>query len=359
MKKFLRTICLLMIPILLVTGLCSCSSKNDIVGQWYDSDGDVAIEVHKNGTYDKGGLFGTGSWKYLDDGETIEFSDLYGYTKKTKIEKNDLGLSIFGGQYYKDAYPSDEEMSKYRDKNAIALDAFDGIKYEVSGISPYCKISIDNSGCSEKVQKYVTYSLDKEQYANGDTAVITATLSSNTGEELYKLATLENTYKVSGQSEYLMSVEGYNLTALKTELADYITASIASAKKSAAEDSWYGGANIFGRRFNHFSNATTTASDVYFSSVKLNKSSDNVGFTNKLTFTYKVSYTADDKTGVFYACISAVNIMKTASGEIKWGSKNVDDLDFISENADGSLENCVTTLIMCNTADYNISKVEV
>ncbi len=357
MKKVFRTICLLMIPILIATCFSGCSSKNDIVGQWYNSSGKVEIDVRKDGTYDDGG-YGTGHWKYLDDDETIEFMDFYGSTKTTKIEKDDLGLSIFDGRYYKDAYPSDEEMSEFRDKNATALDAFAGIKYEVSGISPYCKISINNQDCSEEVQKYVTYSLDKEKYANGETAIITATLRSSTGDTLYKLSSSEDTYKVSGQSEYITSVDGCDLTTLKAELADYITASIASAKKSAATSNWRTG-EIFGRRFDDFSNAATTASDVYFSSVKLNKSSDNVDFTNKLTFTYKVSYTAGDKTGVFYACISAVNIMKTSSGEIKWGSKNVDDLDFISENADGSLENCVTTLIMCNTADYNISKVEV
>lgn len=357
MKKILRTICLLMIPILLVTGLCSCSSKNDIVGQWYDSDGDLAIDVRKDGTYDDDG-YGTGYWKYLDDDETIEFMDFYGSTKTTKIEKDDLGLSIFNGKYYKDAYPSDEEMSEFRDKNATALDAFDGIKYEVSGISPYCKISINNQGCSEEVQNYVTYSLDKEDYANGDTAVITATLRSSTGDTIYKLSSSEDTYKVSGQTEYITSVDGCDFTTLKAELADYITATIASAKKSAADNRW-GSAKIFGKGFDGFSNATTTASDVYFSTVKLNKSTNNADFKNRLSFTYKVTCTLDNKTEVFYACISAVNIIKTASGEIKWGSKNVDDLDFISENADGSLENCVTTLIMCNTADYNISKVEV
>ena len=152
MKKLLRSICLLMIPILLVTGLCSCSGKNSIVGQWYDSDGDLAFEVKKDGTYDTGGLLGKGKWKYLDDDETIEFTDFYGYTKTTKVEKDDLGLSIFNGKYYKDAYPSEEQMSEFKDKNAVSLDAFDGIKYEVSGISPYCKISINNSGCSEEVQ---------------------------------------------------------------------------------------------------------------------------------------------------------------------------------------------------------------
>lgn len=96
MKKLLRSICLLMIPILLVTGLCSCSGKNSIVGQWYDSDGDLAFEVKKDGTYDTGGLLGKGKWKYLDDDETIEFTDFYGYTKTTKVEKDDLGLSILG-----------------------------------------------------------------------------------------------------------------------------------------------------------------------------------------------------------------------------------------------------------------------
>lgn len=356
MKKGLKIISVVLVLVIFATVFSSCSSKKDIIGQWYNSDGEVEIDVRKDGTYDDGG-YGTGTWKYLDDDETIEFTDFYGYTKTTTIEKDDLGLSIFNGSYYKDAYPSDEEISEFKDENAVSLDAFSGIKYEISGISPYCQISINNQGCSENVQKYVTYSLDKSYYANGETAVITATLSEYTGDEYYKLDSTEDTYKVSGQTEYLTSVDDCDFSTLKSELADYITATIASGKKHAAEG--YTWTTIFDQGIKDFSGATTKASDVYFSTVKLNKSSDNVEFTNKLTFTYTVNYTADDEKGVFYACISAENIMKTADGEIKWGTKNVDDLDFVSESAEGSLENCVTTLIMCNTANYNISKVKV
>lgn len=51
--------------------------------------------------------------------------------------------------------------------------------------------------------------------------------------------------------------------------------------------------------------------------------------------------------------------MKTADGTIKWGKENADDFDFVAESADGSIENCVTTLIMCNKDNYNITKVTV
>lgn len=55
---------------------------------------------------------------------------------------------------------------------AIQIDPFKGIAYEVGGISPYCTIAINTQKCSEEAQNHVTYTLDKEQYCNGDTAVI-------------------------------------------------------------------------------------------------------------------------------------------------------------------------------------------
>ncbi len=355
MKRIRKILAVVLIVTTVVLTLSSCGGKSGkIAGMWYNEDGKV-LNVQSDGTYNYEREYGTGTWKVLDDKKTIEFRDFYGETTNIEIVKDDLGEKIkyHGQDFYKDSYPSKEEISENREKNAQPLDAFAGISYEVTGVSPYCQLTVNTQGCSEDVQKYVTFELDKENYANGDTAVVTAKLSNNTGDASYKLEAATSNFEIKGQAEYISSVEGYDFTALKTELADYITASFANAKKP----DW--NTNLFGTWIASPKTVTKTDGDVYLSSLKPTKKGDNLDCLNRLSFTYKISWANDNKSGVFYACISAVNVMKTADGKIMWGKKNADDYDFVAESADGSIENCVTTLIMCNKDNYNISKVTV
>lgn len=353
MKMVKRILGMFLILSLITVSLSSCGKSNSITGMWYNEDGEV-LNVQEDGTYNYEREYGTGTWKILDDKTTIEFKDFYGETTNIEIIEEDIGVKIkYHGEYfYKDAYPSDEEISENKEKNAQTIDAFAGLSYEVTGISPYCQLTINNQGCSEEVRQYVSYQLDKERYANGDTAVITATLNANTGDSAYKLESTTSNYKITGQSEYLTSVDGYDLTKLKAELSDYITACFAKAQTPY----W---SELFGKSVYDVHSVSKTDGDVYFSSLKLDKNAENIEFVNRLSFTYKITYKTTDGTEVFYACISAVNIMKTADGSIKWGSENADDFDFIAQNAEGSIENCVTTLIMCNKDNFNISKVAV
>ena len=356
MKNVRKILAVVLIVTTVVLTLSSCGGKSGkIAGMWYNEDGKT-LNVQSDGTYNYEGEYGTGTWKVLDDKKTIEFRDFYGETTNVEIVKDDLGEKIkyHSQEFYKNSYPSAEAISENKEKNAQPLDAFAGISYEVTGVSPYCQLTVNTQGCSEDVQKYVTFELDKENYANGDTAVVTAKLSNNTGDASYKLEAATSNFEIKGQAEYISSVEGYDFTALKTELADYITAAFANAKKSD-----WSSTNLFGAYIGTPKTVTKTDCDVYLSSLKPNKKGDNLDCLNRLSFTYKISWASDDRSGVFYACISAVNVMKTADGKIMWGKENADDYDFVAESADGSIENCVTTLIMCNKDNYNISKVTV
>lgn len=352
MKKAVSIILILAV----IFSLSACGKSGKITGMWYNEDGKV-LSLQEDGSYSYEGEYGGGKWKLLDDKKTVEFIDFYGDSVTSELVKDDLGsrLKFHGYDFYKDSYPSAEAISENREKNAQPLDAFAGISYEVSGISPYCELTVNTQGCSEEVQKYVTFELDKEKYANGDTAVVKAVLASNTGDTMYKLEAPTSNYEIKGQAEYISSVEGCDFTSLKAELDDYITAAFANAKKPT----YWGDTKLFGSSIKVSKSITKTEGDVYLSSLKPNKKGENLDCLNRLSFTYKISWTSDSESGVFYACISAVNVMKTADGKIMWGKNNADDLDFVAESADGSLENCVTTLIMCNKDNYNISKVTV
>ena len=74
-----------------------------------------------------------------------------------EITENELGLHIKLGRYdfYKDAYPEEDKISELRDKYATAINPFENLQFEVSGISPYCQIVVNNQNCSDVVQDYV------------------------------------------------------------------------------------------------------------------------------------------------------------------------------------------------------------
>lgn len=372
MKKILKVFSVVLAIILLVTSLTSCGGdkvkKNDIIGQWYSESGEMEIDVRKDGTYDDGG-YGTGTWKYLDDDVTIEFTDFYGYTKTTTIVKDDYGYSIYNGRYYRDEYPSlegetneiptnDYNSEQTTGTQRVSIDAFSGIKYEVTGISPYCEISINNSGCSVDAQERVTYTLDKEYYANGETATITATITSykaKDGNKEYVLNSEQSTYVVSNQPEYVTSLSSSDIAFIETELADFI-----STRK--AEDT--SGQFLFGYNavFLSYINYVKSEDISYLSTLKKIKQEKfkELGIYNSYTCIYSLSYTTrNDDTHVIHIAITANNIIKDSNGTIKWGTKSSNDYDFTCASSDKGIEDCISVCVMKNSSDYNISKVEI
>ena len=86
-----RLISFTLMIFMVITMLSSCgSSKKDIVGQWYNSNG-KCLDIRSDGSWKLEGSYGTGNWKYLDDKITVEFTDFYGDTQESKINESALG----------------------------------------------------------------------------------------------------------------------------------------------------------------------------------------------------------------------------------------------------------------------------
>lgn len=358
--KIKRSIALIIGIILLLSTVSACApAGKSPVGKWYNEKG-KCLDVRSDGTWKLESSYGTGTWKYLEDKVTIEFTDYYGDTQESEINEDELGKYIdFGyyGDFYKDSYPSEDKIAEIKAKNAVYLDPFQGIKFEVSGISPYCQISINNQDCSDEAQKYVTYKLDKDNYANGETATITAELAANTGDESYKLSKSETNYKVENQAEYITNIESINITTIKDELEDWVAANVANAIKYGQSGFLYSNLLGFDVRSQMNSVSNVTPGDIYFSSLKKNKIPNNYEQFNMLSFTYSASYSGEFASGNVYCSISAVNIIKYPDGTIKWGVNDPNAFDFLAEGSDKSMENCISITIMNKRDDYNISKV--
>lgn len=388
MKK-LKKIVVAFFVVLMVVSFSSCGSspKNEIVGTWvYNDRGDIYITFNNDGTFywndeNVSGTFSVDKDKSLfmevslyDWKEVYEWDENYSdYINGTWYVGDDF--LIFDGtaltRHGKDRdkilekatkkaekeYESEDDSEEETEESQVKyLDAFSNLEVSFAGISPYCEVIINTSSCPQDVQQYVEYSTDKESYANGEKVIVTAQVNPYYTDQ-YAIKKVNESFEVSGMPEYITSVEGVDLTEVKKELNDAITSNVAAAIKHGQEG--YLVSSLLGNDVSCQLQSVNSvdAADIYFSSLKPNRRSTHEGYYNMLSFTYKVSYTGIYDSGTFYSCITAVNIVRYPDGTIKWGSENSDDLDFIEDSAQGSIENCVTTLIMCNKDNYNISKV--
>lgn len=236
----------------------------------------------------------------------------------------------------------------------IAIDPFTGIQCVVTGISPYCQLSVNEQNCDENAQQYVTYSLDKETYANGDTAIITATLNQRVTSK-YTLTETEYSFLVQGQAEYITSLDGLDLSFLQTELQDYID----SQCSAAIDDN-----ELFGRWVGRWiAEAKTSLEGTYLSSLKLIRK-DSMGRNtpyNRLSFIYKADITSTDENDEnlrLHFCLSAVNIIKYPDGRIGWGTSSPEAYDFVADAFFDSIEQCIASSITAHKSDYNISLIQ-
>ena len=96
-KQTLSTILTLTL-MLCVLSACGTNSENAIIGKWYNDNG-KCLDIRSDGSYKLEDSYGTGTWKFLDDNETIEFTDVYGDTNETIVGKDDKGDYIKFSSY--------------------------------------------------------------------------------------------------------------------------------------------------------------------------------------------------------------------------------------------------------------------
>lgn len=248
--------------------------------------------------------------------------------------------------------PGDSEDSI----KANQLDAFAGLDITITGISPFCDVSINTSGCSSEVQQNVSFKTDKGKYANGDKITVTAQVKSDK-TNFYSLVTPSKQFDVLNMPEYISSVDGLDLSTVKKERDDYVTAKCAEVKSS---DKAFGEYVHWGWQTERV--LTKELKDTYMLSLKSNKRekyNSNTNYQrNAICFLYHIVFiTNDGKKQNVYVNISAQNIVKYPDGTIKWGSKSADDFDFQASVSDKSIEDVVATSITSMSADYDIKKI--
>lgn len=237
----------------------------------------------------------------------------------------------------------------------VIIDAFTGLTFEVTGISPYCKILVNNSKCSDDAQRYVTYTLDKEMYENGDIAIITACLSDvEKTNKNYVLKEAEMEFKVENQAQYITSLENVDITFLKSELNDYI----ASRKSSAL------GTNKLFNVSPYFSDiksvGQTKEEATYLAAVKKMRQNSGLNFYNAINFVISIPATSEyhNKTFTAYVVIRAYNVIQYPDGTIKWGLENPDEFGFNYYSTEESIDYAISSFVFSLSENYNLTKVQ-
>lgn len=267
--------------------------------------------------------------------------------------------------------PLDEEIaSTQAPVSGKILDPFDGIAYAVTGISPFCKIEINTQNCSKEVQEYVTYSFDKETYENGDTAVVTATIDENISSDDYTLKISSETIAVERAPYYIESLDGIDLTLLKTELNDFIVATTAQGSSMISSSAFY--QKYTGDYLNFyppFSKAESVTSDqAFLMSVKRNKRAialEEGEIINTLAIPATCVTTMEglygskkvECKGAIYVIFYLDNIICYPDGGIGFGTTDPEMYDIHYKSTIESMNSLVSECIDSYRTDYNVTKI--
>lgn len=275
---------------------------------------------------------------------------LFSFAACKKNKTKDIEV-IKGGS----ASESGESGKSSKNSSGIVLDPFKGLDITVTGISPFCQVSINTSECDPEVQEKVKFSADKDRYANGEKATITASLSPANGG--YTLASETKQFDISNMPEYITSVEGLNLDSLKKERDDFVTAQCAKAVDNTYLMDAYGGFIIA-------EVTEKTLVDTYMVSLKANKrslfpdSAKNKVY-NKVCFIYRFSCKSEyGTTANIYTCVCAENVVKYPDGTLKWGTSSADALDFSTASSYNSTDEVIASNITSWSDSYDIKEIK-
>ena len=268
------------------------------------------------------------------------------------------------------------EYTVYGLKELIEIDPFDGLVLNYSGISPFCTVNFNNAGCNKEAQKYVSYSLEKERFANGESVIVHATIAENiTKETGYVISKGKESfeYLCGNMPYYLESLEGIDLTLLESELQDVLKSAISFKSKQELfgidADSF---CKKYDSNYQHFHDpafvdvSDLQSNEAFLLTIKESKKDEflkgDIKIYNSLRIVSTCCAETKDKydrkfTGNFYLCFNIENIIVYPDGTLKWGVDKEYQFTYRSATLD-SLHQARETAIWAFSDNYNIGQIE-
>lgn len=234
------------------------------------------------------------------------------------------------------------------------LDPFDKMKVTFMGASPFLKVNIDTSLCSEEEQQYVNFDFEDKYYKLGDTVNIKAVLNTdNTGENTYHLVEDSKDYAVEDAPEYLTSLDGVNTKQLDQEISD----KLASETTQTVGAESYGGQSL--GLYKITSVEKTQLKSVYLITLKptfnsdFDQDSDVYNYYIKL-YTTNLHWKFYDERGknTISSCVILKNVKKDADGNLTYDP----NLDYASSK--DNYEQLLNDQVTAKRDKYNVSKIK-
>lgn len=151
----IKKILSVLLAVLLVAGILSACGigKQKLIGKWYDEDG-RCLDLRKNGTWQMDGLYGSGTWKRLDD-DYIELTDFYGEIDEGELceDANGSYIHYYGRDFYKGEYPDAEQEYQFSQDQYGETDI--QVEPSINVLSVYSSISEGNK---------ITFEMDGTTY---------------------------------------------------------------------------------------------------------------------------------------------------------------------------------------------------
>ncbi len=283
-----------------------------------------------------------------------------GSSKKNKSDKSDLSDLLLSGETKNKNKEKAKETTKEtttEEDNKIKIDPFEDLKVTFMGASPFLRINIDNSKCSDIVQYKVSYDYDDKNYRIGDKVTVWAKPYNDyysSGTDEYELKSTSKEYKVESTAEWLTSLDGIDMTELNKEVED----KLASSTTETVGDNKFGGVFLGGNDISSIGQARLRAR--YFVTIKPSQYDSFDSLSSYSKFNYYICIydfdiglegRFDEKNATITCGVILSNIEKETDGTLKWDTS----LDYSAErnNYDKIVNDCVTS----KRDNYNVTDV--
>lgn len=234
------------------------------------------------------------------------------------------------------------------------LNPFEDLKITFLGASPFLKVNLDISMCSEQEQEYVRLTYEDKNYKIGDSVVVYATLNeSSSYTNTFALEKESDSYTVENVAEWLTNVEDVDLSRLNSEIMDKLV----SETTETAGSLRFGG-QYLGSYITSISEPILRAT--YFVSLKPNlyegfDINSNYSVFNYYIRIYDFNIQCDGTSNITHAtvscCVSMTNIKKETDGTLIWNPS----LDYSSSK--NNFEQLINDEIAAKRESYNVSEI--
>lgn len=283
-----------------------------------------------------------------------------GSSKKNKSDNSDLADLFLSGETKKKNKEKATETTKEtttEEDNKIKIDPFEDLKVTFLGASPFLRINIDNSKCSDIVQYKVNYDYDDKNYRIGDKVTVWAKLYNDyysSGTDEYELEDTSKVYEVEDTAEWLTSIDNIDMTEINKEIED----KLAACTTETIGDYDFGGVYLGGGRVSSIGQAKLRAR--YFVTLKPSQYNSFDSFSSYSKFNYYVCIYdfdigldthSDEKNATVTCGVILSNIEKDTDGTLRWDTS----LDYSAEK--NNYDKVVNDEVTSKRDNYNVTEI--